>query len=315
MLEFNNEQPNIAEEYERLKFDYRYYLVSELKLSDKTVLSYIGDIEKYFSYLTIRKIPKIEETQLDDVRKYINTLKRKNLKSSTISHNITSIKSFYKFLVLEKRIKNNFTKSLDTPKIEKKLPSVLSQEEIHLLLDNFIINSFHDYRTIAMLEVMYSCGLRISEVLDLKISDLHLDLSFIKVLGKGSKERIVPVGEIAIDRINKYLQNARPILLKKNTDILFLNNSGNKMTKQTVSTLLKERAKEVGITKKISPHTLRHSFASHLLASGTDLRLIQELLGHEDISTTEIYTHITNEKLNQIFQNAHPHARKVKNNE
>ena len=174
MLEFNNEQPNIAEEYERLKFDYRYYLVSELKLSDKTVLSYIGDIEKYFSYLTIRKIPKIEETQLDDVRKYINTLKRKNLKSSTISHNITSIKSFYKFLVLEKRIKNNFTKSLDTPKIEKKLPSVLSQEEIHLLLDNFIINSFHDYRTIAMLEVMYSCGLRISEVLDLKISDLHL---------------------------------------------------------------------------------------------------------------------------------------------
>lgn len=294
--------------------EYRYYIHSEAKLSKNTRESYLREINDYISFLNdIRHVDSPSNITLEDIRSYLAAIKRRGVSSTTQAHKLTSIKSFHKYLMLEKKINVNVSKLVDTPKVEKKLPTILSLSEVNLILDKQEIKDFTDYRNIAMLELTYSCGLRVSELISVKLSDLHLDLGFIRVLGKGSKERIVPVGEIAVDKINAYLKEARPRLIKKHTDYLFLNYRGTSLSRQYFNNILQKRAKEVGIRKNISPHTLRHSFASHLLEQGTDLRLIQELLGHEDISTTEIYTHINNKKLTEVYLKSHPRARKVKN--
>lgn len=293
--------------------DFDYYLSNELNVSKSTYESYKRTIENYTTYLKeVRNIIKFDEIQLEDIRSYLASVKRRHVAASTLAHYITAIKSFHKFLMLEKLTIKNVSRMIDAPKLEKKLPTVLSVEEVGAILDNIPIESFIDYRSQAMLEVTYSCGLRVSETLGLKLSDLHLDLGYIRVMGKGRKERIIPIGEIAVDKIKLYLKEARPRLVKKTTDFLFLNQSGTSLSRQSFTSLLQARCKQVGIRKHVTPHTLRHSFASHLLQAGTDLRAIQEMLGHEDISTTEIYTHISNKKLTEVYLNSHPRARKGK---
>ncbi len=291
--------------------EFVYYLQGEKGLSKNTVSSYQKDLASYTQYLVnTRKITVPSDITLDDVRAYLAYLNRKKVASSTQARQMTSIKSFHRFLRLENHTQQNVVTGLKTPKHEKKLPVVLSIDEVNNLLSALENITPLEKRNKALFEVAYACGLRVSELVDLKMSHLHLDLGFIKVVGKGSKERIVPLGDVALDAVNDYIQNGRPHLYKISNDYLFLNRSGGPLTRKSFFLLVKEKTKLAGIHKNIHPHSLRHSYASHLLEQGMDLRLIQELLGHEDISTTEIYTHVKNEKLREVYLEAHPRAGK-----
>ena len=294
--------------------EYHYYLISELHLSSNTWKSYESDIEKYLNFLVkTHKINDPKNIQVSHLRSYIDSLNGKKIEPSSQSRKLSAIKSFHKFLIKEKYVNVNITTSIDLPKQVKKLPTVLSVEEVDLLLNTLNTDTPLEIRNKAMIELAYASGLRVSELVNLKLSDLHLDAGFVQIHGKGNKERIVPVGEIAIDSINYYLENGRHLLLKKHNDYLFINGrDGHQMTRQAFFLLIKEKVKQAGINKEISPHKLRHSFASHLLKNGVDLRLIQELLGHEDISTTERYTHIQNDDMIKTYEHAHPRARKDK---
>ena len=295
--------------------EYEYYLTGELRLSKNTCSNYTRDIKNYVAYL--KKYCFVEDPKditVENIRDYFSSLKRRNLQGTSRARNLTAIRSFHKFMVLEKYTNINASELIDSPKQEKKLPVILSISEVETLIEAIELKTPKDIRERTMIELAYSCGLRVSELVDLETSDLHLDMGFIKILGKGNKERIVPVGEIAIDMLNIYLKDSRPTYVnaKKHNRYLFLNRLGDKMTRNMFNVILKERAKAAGITKKVHPHMLRHSFASHLLETGPDLRFIQELLGHENISTTEIYTHINNQKLREIYLNAHPRSKKGK---
>lgn len=295
--------------------EYEMYLNVEAKLSKNTSENYIRDISQYCEFLTkYRNISNPEDITIDDVRSYLNSLKRNHISSASQSRKLSAIKSFHKFLMLEKYVTKNVAKLVQNPKLEKKLPTVLSIEEVDNLLNCLTEDTPLELRNKTMIELAYSSGLRVSELINLKIGNLHLQSGFIEIYGKGNKERIVPVGGEAIDLINKYLETARLLYINnKSKDYVFLTRNGTNMTRQMFFDIIKEKAKLAGITKDVSPHKLRHSFASHLLERGIDLRLIQELLGHESISTTEIYTHINNMKLKNIYMNAHPRARKEKN--
>lgn len=295
--------------------EYEMYLNVEAKLSKNTSENYIRDISQYCEFLTkYRNISNPEDITIDDVRSYLNSLKRNHISSASQSRKLSAIKSFHKFLMLEKYVTKNVAKLVQNPKLEKKLPTVLSIEEVDNLLNCLTEDTPLELRNKTMIELAYSSGLRVSELINLKIGNLHLQSGFIEIYGKGNKERIVPVGGEAIDLINKYLETARLLYINnKSKDFVFLTRNGTNMTRQMFFDIIKEKAKLAGITKDVSPHKLRHSFASHLLERGIDLRLIQELLGHESISTTEIYTHINNMKLKNVYMNAHPRARKEKN--
>lgn len=296
--------------------EFHYYLISELHLSSNTWKNYESDVEKYISFLVKNyKIKMPNEIQLRHVQSFISSLSRHNIKPSSQSRKISAIKSFHKFLMKEKYVTSNVAATVDLPKQVKKLPTVLSIKEVDMLLDTLNTETPLETRNKAMIELAYASGLRVSELVGLKLSDLHLDAGFVQIHGKGNKERIVPVGEIAIDSLNFYLENARSQLIKKHTDCVFINGrDGNQMTRQAFFLIIKDKVKQAGIKKEISPHKLRHSFASHLLKNGVDLRLIQELLGHEDISTTERYTHLQNEDMIKTYEHAHPRARKARNN-
>lgn len=302
---------------EQLIHEYEMYLNVEAKLSKNTSENYIRDIHQYCDYLTkYRNINTPEDITIEDVRSYLNSLKRNHISSASQSRKLSAMKSFHKFLLLEKYVTKNVAKLVQNPKLEKKLPTVLSIEEVDNLLNCLTEDTPLELRNKTMIELAYSSGLRVSELINLKISNLHLQSGFIEILGKGSKERIVPVGEEAIDLINKYMDTARLLFINnKSKDYVFLTRNGSNMTRQMFFDIIKDKAKLAGITKDVSPHKLRHSFASHLLERGIDLRLIQELLGHESISTTEIYTHINNTRLKNIYMNAHPRARKEKHDE
>lgn len=292
--------------------EYKLFLNTELRLSENSINSYLTDVIKYCNFLEKeRNIIDPEQITVDDVRSFLALLNREHISAASQSRKLSALKSFHKFLVREKYAQVNVAKLVSNPKQEKKLPVVLSIDEVDALLNSFDLTSPIDFRNKAMVELTYASGLRVSELIDLKISDLHMQMGFIKVFGKGSKERIVPVNSEAIKIIQEYLENIRPKFANiKSKDYLFLNQHGYPLTRQSFFLMIKDKAKKVGITKDISPHKLRHSFASHLLERGLDLRLIQEMLGHEDISTTEIYTHINNAKLKEIYLNAHPRAKK-----
>ncbi len=280
------------------------YLRFEKKYSENTISSYKRDLNKINSYL---KKDFIKLTKAD-IQKYIQNLS-KNESSNTISRTISSLKSFYKFLEINKYTNTNPLTTIISPKTARKLPKVLSEEEVNKLLDINLNNDF-DYRNKAMLELMYSSGLRVSELINLTVNDVDLKNSLVRIFGKGSKERIVPLNDYATEALNNYILYHRPKLFKqKENNYLFLNNHGNQMTRQGFFKTLKKIAKEKGIKSELSPHTLRHSFATHLLKYGADLRSIQELLGHSDISTTQIYTHITNEMLEKNYHEYHPHGK------
>jgi len=294
--------------------EYEMYLTTEAKLSKNTCISYVNDITQYLDYIKkYREKYDPEDINIEDIRSYLASLKRNHISSTSQSRKLSAMKSFHKFLMLEKYVSKNVAKLIQNPKQEKKLPTVLSIEEVENLLNVLSEDTPLELRNKTMIELAYSSGLRVSELVDLKMKNLHLNNGFIEIFGKGNKERIVPVGEEAIYLINKYLETARLLYVNnKSKDYVFLTRRGTNMTRQMFFEIIREKAKLAGITKEISPHKLRHSFASHLLERGIDLRLIQELLGHESISTTEIYTHINNTKLKNVYLNAHPRARKEK---
>lgn len=290
------------------------YITTELGLSKNTCDNYLKDNEDYLKYLMkYRNVSDPKDISANDIRSYLVTLKRKNLTSSSISRKLSSIKSFHSFLVKFHYSNQNVAKTITNPKKEKKLPTVLSLEEVDALLATFNESTPLELRNKTMVELTYSCGLRVSELINLKLSSIHLQMGIIDVVGKGTKERIVPIGNKASELIKRYLEFGRPKLASPRiNDYLFLNHNGEQMTRQMFFIIIRDKAKEANITKAISPHKLRHSFATHLLERGLDLRLIQELLGHSDISTTEIYTHINSTKIKDVFENSHPHAKNKK---
>lgn len=292
--------------------EYEYYLRGVLGLSANTVQNYCGDVAKYCQFLkTYRKRTHPEDIETEDIRAYLANLKRRGIATSSQARVLTSLKSFHKFLLQEKYATRNVAQAIAAPKRKKKLPLILSFQETEELLSSLKSDSPAALRNKAMIELMYSSGIRVSELVNLRLGDLHLQMGFLKVFGKGKKERLIPIGEYAVDVLKQYLREARPLLLKnKQTDFLFLNIRGTGITRESFWKILKKQVEEAGIKKNITPHTLRHSFASHMLERGLDLRLIQELLGHEDISTTEIYTHIRDVKLKETYLDAHPRARK-----
>ena len=280
------------------------YLRFERKYSENTISSYKRDLNKMNIYI------KKEFTKLNkkDIQNYIQKLSKEE-NTSSVSRCISTLKSFYKFLEINKYTNSNPLTTITNPKTQKKLPKVLSEEEIDKLLD-INLNTNFDYRNKAMLELMYSSGLRVSELVNLKVNDIDLVNSSVRIFGKGSKERIIPLNDYATIALKNYILYYRTSLFKHGeNNYLFLNNHGNKMTRQGFFKILSKIAKEKNIKTEFSPHTLRHSFATHLLKHGADLRSIQELLGHSDISTTQIYTHITEERLQKNYEEFHPHGK------
>ena len=285
--------------------EFTEYLIIDKKYSENTIKAYNNDLKKFKNFIKNKTIHNIDENSIKDYLKYLN---KENNDTKTISHNISTLRSFYKFLLIEKKVNKNPMEYIELPKTKKSLPKTLSIEEIDKLLDINLTDAF-SFRNKAMLELMYSSGLRVSELINVKIHDIDVSNCIIRIMGKGSKERIVPLGDYAIRYIELYLKEYREKLIKKElNDYLFLNNHGNKMTRQGFFKILKQIAKEKNIKTEFSPHTLRHSFATHLLNGGADLRSIQEMLGHSDISTTQIYTHVSKEKLKENYNNFHPHA-------
>lgn len=291
--------------------DFINYIVIEKKLSINTMKSYQTDLFKYASYLNkTRNVTSSKNIKKSNIISYIEYLSKRKLSPKTIARNITSIKNFHQYLLTEKRASNNPSEYIESPKIGRSLPKSLTVEEVNLLL-NFEPKNAFQYRNKAMLELLYATGMRVSELVNLKIYDVNLNMGLVKCMGKGSKERLIPIGDFAIESLLIYYNEYRPSLLKKKTtDYLFLNNHGNKITRQGFFIMLKKLAKEQGIKKDFSPHTLRHSFATHLVEHGADLRSIQELLGHSDIATTEIYTHIGNNLIRKNYEKYHPRSKK-----
>jgi integrase/recombinase XerD len=296
---------------ERFLNQYRYYLKVERGFAVNTVNSYLNDLKLYTSYIDkTHSIKNPIGIKPKHVQMFLNNEKRKRSKMSTIQRKLSAIKSFHAFLLLEKIVDDNVTAEIVSPKQEKKLPTVLSMEEVELILLKLEDDTPINKRNKSMVELMYATGMRVSELINLNIEDIHLNNEFIHVKGKGNKERIIPINDIAIKVLQDYIINGRIVLNKQNRhDALFLNYLGNRISRQSFWKFLTKHCESVGITKHINPHKLRHSFATHLLENGVDLRLVQELLGHEDISTTQIYTHIDKSHLKEIYNGAHPRAR------
>ena len=291
--------------------DYEYYLKREKGLSQNTIVAYLRDLEQYRSFLekyhSIKNVRKIEKKH---VEAYLKTLKNKQLSSKSSSRKLTAIKGFHQFLYIEKETDNNPAIEIESPKTIKTLPQVLSVDEVVKLLEAIQGDDPLALRNQALLELIYGSGLRVSELLDLKIQDIHLTTGHVRVIGKGNKEREVPLGELSIIALRQYLTKARnKLTINSTVDYLFVNQYGQRLSRQGFFKLLKKLAQNAGINKEVSPHTLRHSFATHLLEAGVDLRTLQSLLGHEDIQTTQIYTHISQKHLKDVYLETHPRAK------
>ena len=289
--------------------DYLHYIHIERGLADNTLAAYRRDLLKYIDYLNeIEKVDQWKQVDQSIVTRFLYHLNDHGAKSSTIARTLSTLRKFHQFLVRESIVSVDPTVHHESPAKTRKLPKVLSTDEIEQLL---AIESDEPLliRNKAMIETLYATGLRVSELINLTISDLHLMMGFVRCIGKGSKERIVPLGDIAKEAVEAYLYHARTHLVKgKAVDALFVNHHGRPLTRQGFWKILKLIAKEKGIEKNITPHMLRHSFATHLLENGADLRAVQEMLGHSDISTTQIYTHVSRKRLRDIYGQHHPRA-------
>lgn len=284
------------------------YLSVERSLSKNTIFSYGRDLRKYIKYLRDSKIDSLSKSSKKDISDFMFSLKDKGLSANSIARNLAAIKGFYRFLVRERILKEDPSSILESPKLWKKIPDALSLEEVEALVVAPDLRHIQGVRDRAILELMYATGLRVSEAATLKIQDVNLDVGFLRCLGKGSKERVVPLGKEASKAIRRYLQNGRHRLVKKYRDegVLFLSRLGKPMSRQSLWKIVKRYAKIAKIKSQIKPHILRHSFATHLLERGADLRSVQEMLGHSDISTTQIYTHIDKNRLKLIHKTYHP---------
>ena len=285
--------------------EYVNSLVSEAHLAKNTKDTYSNTLDKYLEYLNKKHITNIKDITRKDITNFLEELRKKDLKPQTIAHHLTVIKNYHKFLVQNEYLKENVAKSIERPNVTKKLPNVLTVEEVTKLLDIKGDTAF-DIRNKCMLELLYGTGLRISELLSLTLNDIDTINATVRCVGKGDKERIVPINDYIIESLNDYLKVRSELLKNKNTKELFLNKDGNNLSRKGFFKLLKKMLLEKGLNPNVSPHTLRHSFATHLLEYGADLRVIQEMLGHSDISTTRIYTHITNKKVREDYNNYHP---------
>ena len=292
--------------------EFNYYLKVERGLSVNSVNAYITDLHKLVDFLNSGDYEglKPEEVTLTHLKEMMEWLTEKGISPRTQARIISGIKSFYRFLMLEEKLEKDPTALLETPKIGRKLPEILSVEEIDTIINAVDTKKPEGQRNKAILETLYSCGLRVSELIDLKISNLFFESGFIKVEGKGNKERLIPVSTKAIKEINLYLSEYRRLLnIDPNyEDILFLNRRGKKLSRVMIFTIIKKVVNEAGIKKNISPHTFRHSFATHLIDGGANLRAVQEMLGHESIITTEIYTHLDKEYLKNTVNQYHPRS-------
>ena len=292
--------------------NFKTYLTLEKSLSKNSVDAYINDITKltlFFREKNLEVAP--EEVILQHLKDFVAWINDAGTSPRTQARVISGIKAFFKYLLLEEIIEKNPTALLEAPKIGRKLPDTLTTDEIDVLVKAVDMNKAEGQRNRAILETLYSCGLRVSELIDLRVSNLHFRMGFIKIHGKGNKERLIPIGKKAKKEIKLYLKNYRGKLNidKDSEDILFLNRRGRKLSRVMIFTIIKNLSKKVGLKKNISPHTFRHSFASHLVEGGADLRAVQEMLGHESILTTEIYTHLDREYLKETIKNFHPRSK------
>ncbi|SFL83854.1 integrase/recombinase XerD [Gracilibacillus orientalis] len=289
--------------------EFFHFLKIERGLSDNTLQAYKRDLLKYFHFLKEeRELTEWKQAGRHDIMQFMYHLNDQGKSSATVARMLSTLRLFHQFLIREYQLKEDPSLHIETPKANRKLPKVLSTKDIDKLL-NIPAEDKYSIRNKAMLETLYATGLRVSELISLKINDLHLTMGFVRCFGKGSKERIVPLGDIAKDAVELYIQSARnEFVKKKQTETVFVNHHGNPLSRQGFWKIMKEIANDAGIEKELSPHTLRHSFATHLLENGADLRAVQEMLGHADISTTQIYTHVSKSRLKDIYKTHHPRA-------
>ena len=281
------------------------YIRVERGLSNNTVEAYSRDLLLFFQFLEERELPAAEVSQ-DNLREYVSTLGM-GLSTRSVARNISAIKTFFRFLVSEGKIRSSPARLLETPRLSRRLPGPLSQQEVERLLSQPDPDNPRGQRNHAMFEILYATGLRVSELVNLKTSNINLEAGYIRTVGKGSKERIVPIGDKAMEAVKESLSIGRFQVIKGgNSPYIFLNSRGRPMTRQGFWKIIKKYGKEAGIKQKITPHSIRHSFATHLLEAGADLRSVQVMLGHADISTTQIYTHVTRERLKELHEKCHP---------
>lgn len=289
--------------------DFKRYLLVEKGLSQNTVSSYTRDLMKFKAYLEQQKLADFKQDRFV-ILNFLATLKAQAMANNSVIRMVSSLRKFYRFLLETEQITIDPMQQVDSPKKQQHLPQVLSQAEVKRLLAVPDTTTALGIRDRTILEVLYATGLRVSELTHLKLAELHLSLGLIQTLGKGDKERLIPMGDVAIEWIKRYLETSRPTFLKagQSEPILFLNHYGRPFTRQGIWKNLKQMVRAAGIEKDITPHTLRHSFATHLLENGADLRVVQELLGHADISTTQIYTHVSQKHLREVYDRYHPRA-------
>ena len=283
------------------------YLSAERGLAKNTIQAYENDFGKFLKFLKAKGIDSVAGVSREDIRNFMLNCRDKGLAVTSVSRSLVAVKVFFRFLLREKIISKDPGDLIDSPKLWSKLPEVLLTQEVERLLSIPDVRSTNGIRDKAILELLYATGARVSEACSLHVPDLNLDVGFLRCIGKGSKERVVPLGQKAILALKRYIAESRlKLLKKKDNDYLFLNRSGNKLSRQSVWKMIVRCARDAKIKKKIKPHTLRHSFATHLLERGADLRSVQEMLGHANISTTQIYTHIDKDRLKMIHQKFHP---------
>jgi integrase/recombinase XerD len=289
--------------------EFKYYLKVERSLADNSVSAYIRDIRKLADFSSKIKVNELN-ISVNEIREFIADLNSKNISARSQARIISGVKAFFKYLIIEDYITNDPTMLIENPKIGLKLPEVLSVDEIELIISSIDLSNKQGERNRAILETLYSCGLRVTELINLKISNINFKEGYIKVIGKGDKERLTPIGSNALKYISIYVNEVRihQKISKNQEDFVFLNNRGSKLSRVMIFTLIKRIVDKVGIKKKVSSHTFRHSFATHLIEGGADLRAVQEMLGHESITTTEIYTHLDRDYLRSNIMQFHPRS-------
>jgi len=292
---------------------FKSYLMLERALSGNSVEAYLSDVNKLVEFLEIKEydLPPMEIT-LNHLEEFILWINKLGLGARSQARIISGLKAFYKYLLVEDLLDTAPTELLEGPRLDRRIPDVLSYEDIQKMLDAIDLSEAHGVRNRAMLETLYASGLRVSELINLKMTSLYFDIGFLRVIGKGNKERIVPIGEDAIKHVQLYIEGVRRSQMNIHPDdgnIVFLNRRGKKISRVMVFMIVKEAARNAGISKKVSPHTFRHSFATHLIEGGADLRAVQDMLGHESIITTEIYTHLDTDYLRETILNFHPRGK------
>ncbi|MCJ7839401.1 site-specific tyrosine recombinase XerD [Lederbergia sp. NSJ-179] len=291
--------------------DFIHFMTVEKGLSQNTIDSYKRDLKRYLQYLQqVEQLQTLNDVSRIHIIQFLAFLKKEGKSGKTLARHIASIRAFHQFLLRDRVVDHDPSVHVETPKMERKLPQVLSFQEVETLLDTPDLTTPYGIRDKAMIELLYATGIRVSELINLNLDHVHLTMGFVRCVGKGDKERIIPLGHMASDSVEHYLQESRPILRKSKykTEALFLNHHGNRLTRQGFWKIIKRLAVDAQIEKDLTPHTLRHSFATHLLENGADLRAVQEMLGHVDISTTQIYTHVTKTRLKDVYTKYHPRA-------